>query len=125
MPTDKTNQTDTNQEDMDDINFEPEDSGNEIISYAEILAAVLLNDEIVITIPMEDEERVKNGIKNYKSKQAAKLRAEGQPYDSSTLTFSSVPSEEFYGCVDLTILSKNRGIIKIKKMRIPENDLPD
>lgn len=101
-----------------------DNGGEEIISYAEILAAVLLNDEIILTIPMESEERVKNGIKNYKSKQAAKLRAEGQPFDASTLTFSSIPSKDFYGYVDLTVMSKNRGVIKIKQMRIPENDLP-
>lgn len=114
-----------NNEDIDHEGMEDTNNDNTLISYAEILASVLLNDEIVLTIPMEDEERVKNGIKNYKSKQAAKLRADGQPFDASTLTFSSIPSDEFYGCVDLTVISKNRGIIKIKKLRIPENDLPE
>lgn len=97
----------------------------ELISYAEILASAIFNDEVVITIPMEAEERVKNGIKNYKSKQAIKAKEDGQPVDASTLIFGSQPSKDFKGCVELSIISKNRGIIKIKRMRILENDFPD
>lgn len=94
------------------------------LSYAEILASAILNGEIVITIPAEDEDRVRNGIKGYKNKQATKLREEGQPVDSASLLFSSIPSKEFQGCVDMSIQYKVRGTVRIKNLRIPENDLP-
>jgi hypothetical protein len=95
------------------------------LSYGELLAATILNGEIIITIPAEDEERVKNGIKNFKSKQATKAKEEGLAVDSSTLIFTSVASKEFAGCIDLSIQAKTKGTIKVKAMRIPENDFPD
>lgn len=110
----------TNQENETSI----EDEGEEL-SYAEILASAVLNGEVIITIPIEEEERVKNGIKNYKSKQITKQKEEGMPVDSSILIFTSQPSKEFAGCVDLSIQSKTRGTVRVKAMRIPENDLPD
>jgi hypothetical protein len=110
---------------VDDFLQEPEEIEGELVSYAEILAAAILNDEVVITIPMESEERVKNGIKGYKSKQATKNRKEGQPIDNSILSFMSRPSKDFLGYVDLSVISQNRGVVRVKKMSIPENDLPD
>ena len=108
---------------QDTSNDIPEsDEEGEELSYGELLANAILNGEIIITIPMEEEERVKNGIKNFKSKQATKAKEDGQPVDSAVLVFSSVISTEFPGCVDLSIQSKSRGTVRIKKLRIPEND---
>lgn len=97
----------------------------EELSYAELLASAILNGEIIITILLEEEEKVKNGIKNYKSKQATKAKSEGAPVDNSKLVFASVPSTDFPGCVDLTIQSQNRGTVRVKRLVVPENDLPD
>lgn len=95
------------------------------LSYAEILANAVFNGEIIITIFAEDEERVRTGIKNYKSKMATKAKESNQPVDTSILIFESKPSKEYAGCIDLSIQCKTRGTVKIKAMRIPENDLPD
>jgi len=101
-----------------------EEEDNEL-SYAEILASAVFNGEIVITIPMEDEERVKNGIKNFKSKNVTKSKEEGLPVDTSILNFIAEISKDFAGCIDLHIISKTRGTVKIKKLRIPEGEIPD
>ena len=95
------------------------------LSYAELYASATLNGEIIITIPAEEEERVKNGIKNFKSKQATKQKEEGITPDSSTLVFASVASKEYAGCIDMSIQVKTKGTIRVKAMRIPENDFPD
>lgn len=100
------------------------DADEEELSYGEILASAILNGEIIITIPAEDEDRVKGGIKGHKNKQAIRMREEGQPVDSASLLFNSVPSKDFQGCVDLSIQYKVRGTVRIKNIRIPENDLP-
>ena len=123
--TEEDNERDSLLSCVDDFLQEPDDPEGELVSYAEILAAAVLNDEVVITIPMENEERVKNGIKGYKSKQATKNRKEGQPVDNSILSFMSRPSKEFLGYVDLSVISQSRGVVRVKKMSIPENDLPD
>ena len=105
--------------------FREDDDDGEVKSYSEILADVILNDEIVITIPAELEEKTKNGIKNCKSKAATLAKKEGQPVDSSTLSFISIPSTEFAGCIDMTITCVRQGTVRIKKMRIPVNDFPE
>ena len=113
-------------EDMETNPFLVEDfEDEEELSYAEILASAIFNNEIIITIPLEEEERVKNGLKNYKNKQITKAREEGLPVDLSVLIFDSRLSKEFTGCIDLSIQSKNRGTVKIRSLKIPKNDLPD
>lgn len=97
----------------------------EELSYAELLASAVLNGEIIITIPLEQEERVKNGLKNYKSKQATKQKEEGIPVDSSVLIFDTRPSKDFAGCIDMSIQNKTRGTIRVKAWRIPDDRIPD
>lgn len=111
--------------DTQDHNTLENEGEEQELSYSEILANAVLNGEIVITIPLEDEERVKQGIKNYKSKQATKAKEEGLLVDTSVLAFQSEISKDFTGCIDLHIISKNKGTVKIKKLRIPDNDIPD
>ena len=68
---------------------------------------------------------MKNGLKNYKSKQATKQKEEGIPVDSSTLIFTTIPSKEFAGCIDMSIQSKTRGTVRVKAWRIPDDKIPD
>jgi hypothetical protein len=102
----------------------PEREGDEL-SYAEILASAIFNGEIIITIPLEDEERVKNGLKNYKSKQITKAKEEGMPIDSSVLIFTTKISKDFAGCIDMNIQSKTRGTVRVKRLEIPDGFIPD
>ena len=115
-------------EDFDSINARREDSlsndEEQELSYAELYASATINGEIIITIPAEEEERVKNGIKNFKSKQATKQKEDGIQPDASTLVFSVAASKEYAGCIDMSIQVKTKGTIKVKAMRIPENDFP-
>lgn len=93
----------------------------ERMTFAEILATVALNDEIIITIAMEDVERVKTGLKNVKAKQAAKMKEEGLTPDSSTLSFVvSEPNED--DDVDLKILLNHKSTVLIKKVVIPDGE---
>ena len=114
-----------NSQESEDSLLPQEEAEEQELSYAELLANAVLNGEIIITIPFEEEERVKNGLKNYKSKQATKAKEEGLPVDSSVLIFTSSPSKDFAGCLDLSIQSKSKGMVKIKRLVIPENDFPE
>ena len=101
-------------------------AGEEEVSYSDLYNTAFLNGEIIITIPIEEEEKTKAGIKNFKSKNNQKLRDAGQPTDTSLINFASSPSPDFQGCIDLKIIVIKRGTVKIKgKIRIPENGLPD
>lgn len=106
-------------------NILDEQDNSEEITYGELYASALLNGEVIITIPAEEETKTKNGLKNFKSKQNQRLKEEGQPADQSIISFLSTPSKEFEGCIDLSIAVQQRGIVKIKAMRIPDNHIPD
>jgi hypothetical protein len=93
----------------------------ERMTFAEILATVALNDEIVITIAAEDVERVKTGLKNVKAKQAAKMKEEGLTPDSSTLSFVTSEANED-GDVDLKILLNHKSTVLIKKIVVPDGE---
>ena len=93
----------------------------ERMTFAEILATVALNDEIIITIAMEDVERVKTGLKNVKAKQATKMKEEGLTPDSSTLSFVvSEPNED--DDVHLKIMLNHKSTVLIKKVVIPDGE---
>ena len=98
-------------------------SEGEELTYEEIYSNAILNGSIIITIPFDAEETVKIGIKNYKSKQNAKLKETGQAPDTAILTFSSYPSTEFPDCIDLVITVTRRGTVKIKQMKTLNLDL--
>lgn len=94
----------------------------ETISYEELLSNLILNGEMIITIPQEMETPIKNGLKNHKSRQNKRMREEGLPADTSTLEFLSYPSKDYPDCVDLRIELKQKAVIKVKKIVVPSDD---
>lgn len=126
MPTTHDLEDDPLLSDSDNLEDPELPEGEEEVSYSDLYNTAFLNGEIIITIPIEEEEKTKAGIKNFKSKNNQKLRDAGQPTDTSLINFATSPSPDFQGCIDLKIIVIKRGTVKIKgKIRIPENDLPD
>jgi hypothetical protein len=124
-PTDPDSLTEEDSFLDEDLSEESPQAEGDELSYAEILASAIFNGEIIITIPLEDEERVKNGLKNYKSKQITKAKEEGMPIDSSVLIFTTKISKDFAGCIDMNIQSKTRGTVRVKRLEIPDGFIPD
>jgi 5-bromo-4-chloroindolyl phosphate hydrolysis protein len=104
---------------MDDLydNTEAEE-----ITFAELLATVMLNDEVIITIPATEVDRVKTGIKNVKAKQASKMKEDGLIPDPSTLSFNIIKEDTEEGDVDLQIILSRKSTIKIKRINIPSGE---
>ena len=108
-----------------DANEPPVSSGAEELSFLEIYSSVMLNNEIIITIPIEEVERVKTGLKNLKAKQATKMKEEGLVPDPSVFTFSERPceEEEFKDThVDLNIQLSRKSIVKVARIRVPDDN---
>lgn len=109
--------------------FSPEEDEDEIpgqLSYAEIYAAVALNGEVIITIPKEEVKRVRTGLINLKAKMATKQKEEGITPDPSVFTFierepedKDFPPEHF---VDLSIQLSRKSLVKVAKIRIPDQN---
>jgi hypothetical protein len=94
----------------------------EEITFAELLATVMLNDEVIITIPATEVDRVKTGIKNVKAKQASKMKEDGLIPDPSTLSFNIIKEDTEEGDVDLQIILSRKSTIKIKRINIPNGE---
>lgn len=98
----------------------------EEVTYSEILANLSLNNELIIVIPIEQEQAVKTGLKNLKAKQAFKQRhqqTDGIVPVEETLEFISSISAEFEDCIKLHIVLKKKGAIRVKKMYTLDNTL--
>lgn len=95
---------------------------DEELTYSEILSTLTLNGEVIITIPFEEETKVKTGLKNLKAKQGMRLKEEGLPVPEETLEFYSTTSEEYEDCTNLHIVLKKKGTVMVKKMIIPDNE---
>ena len=108
-----------------DANEPPISNGAEELSFMEIYSSVMLNNEIIITIPIEEVERVKTGLKNLKAKQATKMKEEGLVPDPSVFTFAEKPceEEEFKDThVDLNIQLSRKSIVKVARIKIPDDN---
>lgn len=93
----------------------------EDITFAELLATLMFNDEVIITIPFSEVERVKTGLKNVKAKQALKMKEDGLTPDNSTLSFN-LSEVDKDGDIDLHIILSKKSIIRVKKITIPDGD---
>lgn len=108
--------TEDNETEMEDS------SGKEELSFQEIYAAAALNGEIIIVIHKDEVERVKTGLKNFKAKQAAKMKAEGLVPDTSIFTFVARDRKDDPDFVDLSIALSRKSTVVVKEIKIPDQD---
>lgn len=94
---------------------------NDSMTFEEILSNLMLSDELIITIPIEDIERVKIGLKNLKSKKNKRAREEGIAADNATLEFTISPSDE-EDFIDLRIFYTKKGSVVVKKLVVPSGE---
>lgn len=108
--------------DSESEELDNDEENNLELTTSELFAAIIMNGEVVITVPSEEVERIKTGLKNLKAKQAAKMKEDGLVPDPSTLSFIERPTDNSL-FVDLSISLVRKSVIKILKMRIPDNEL--
>lgn len=92
------------------------EEGPEVQSLTDIYQELQTCGELILTIPAEEEEKLRKGLASVKAKQNAKLRDQGLPIDTSVLGFLSAPSEDFAGAMQITVtLAKRSGITILNK----------
>lgn len=100
--------------------FEEED--DTILTPTEIYEQLTLNDELILTISDEDEDKLRKGLASAKNKSNARLKEAGLPIDSNVLQFITSPADED-GYITVHIILSQRGGIRIKKLELPDGDL--
>jgi hypothetical protein len=111
-----------NENELEDESNDLEDEENQL-TLNEILAQVLLSDEIVITVLRTDVDSIQAGLIGIKAKENRKLRAKGVPIDSSRFTFEIVEDADDknlkdYECKLRISLIKRRSF-NVRKIETP------
>ena len=103
-----------------------EDPGS--MTLTEIYNMLLLSNEIILTIPAEEEKKLRTGLASVKAKSNKKLQDEGMPADKSVISYSSTPAKDkegnpTVGAVDLLITLGSRSAITVLDVKLPDNSI--
>lgn len=92
------------------------------MSLSEIYNQIVAHDEIILTIPMEEEAALRTGLAGVKSKQNTRMRAAGLSPDNSTLSFAVTPHKTVPNVVDIRITLSKKAVINVLAFKLPDND---
>lgn len=110
---------------MNDSSNDIEEEAEGETAFADLYSSVSLNEEVIITIPKEEVTRVKVGLKNFKAKHSARMKANGlaAPVESFMFIERECEKEEYRDLyIDLVISLTRKSTVFIKEMRIPDNN---
>lgn len=112
--------TSTIQTDHEDWPLIEEEETTEL-SLADIYNRLLINKELILTVPKDQEETLRKGLASVKSKQNTKLKESGIQPDSSQLQYNVTPSIDIPDAVDVHIILSKRTSITVLKMQRPDD----
>ena len=105
---------------------------SESLSYNDLYSTLIMNGELIVTIPIHTLYSFKKGIKNVKFRNNAKLRENGLPVDKRPLAFKEIEfiEEEKQqalhkaGLMRLKVFLSTQAIAPvIGKIEVPSNEL--
>lgn len=113
--------------DLDDEAFEEEDSSTEY-NMRELMDQVYLHKDLIITIPTEQVNILKQGLITRKAKDNTKLRENGILSVGDVLSFLVYPSKdkedkEIEGISEVRIKLGPKKSVNVLAIRIPSNEL--
>lgn len=106
--------------DLSSLDDEP---SNPTLSFYEIYDKLLANEELILTIPLEQEEALRKGLASAKIKTNKKLAAQNLDTEDRTLMFKKI-SEDLNLCItELHIYLKARPGCQVLNIRIPDKEI--
>ena len=92
------------------------------MSLTEIYNQLLSYNEIILTIPAEEEERLRKGLASVKAKATKKMQDQGLPLDKAVLAYQVTPTKEA-GIINVQITLGARNAITVFAMSLPDNEI--
>ncbi len=92
------------------------------LTLTEIYNSVCANDEIIITIPIEEEQALRTGLAGVKAKQNAKLKSAGLTPDSHSLSYTVTPHKTNKEAINVHILLSKKATITVLSMKLPDDE---
>ena len=99
------------------------DSDNIQLSFSEIYDKLLEHEELILTIPADQEQALRKGLAWTKAKQNNKLKDAGIQPDAATLSFQVIKKPDQEDKVDIHILLSKKASIKVFDVKLPDTEL--
>ena len=96
-----------------------EDDAEEF-GYAELFERIWTEEELIFTIPEEDEERFKNGLAVAKTRFNKKMQLDGMGKEDRSFEYNIVKPCTVPGCINLQVSLKKKGRIKVFQIQKPD-----
>lgn len=93
------------------------------LSLTEIFNQVVANDELIVTIPANEEQALRTGLAGVKAKQNTKLKENGLQPDKSTLSFTVTPHKTLPDVIDVHIVLSKKQTITVLAIKLPDNEI--
>lgn len=96
-------------------------------SFDELLGVLATEKELILTIPADQEEDLRNGLQARKSKINQTLKRKGLEPAKETLSFNSYPAKDSTGkvvdgIICVRVMLKERASIDIIKLETPDKE---
>lgn len=106
-----------------DLSSLDEEPDNQVLSFYEIYDKLLANEELILTIPLEQEDALRKGLASAKVKTNKKLATQNLDTEERTLMFKKI-SEDLNLCTtELHIYLKARPGCQVLNIRIPDKEI--
>lgn len=97
------------------------------MSLTDIYNMVVANQELILTIPADEEERLRKGLASVKAKTNKKLQEEGMPVDKSMLSYITTPvmdnNKQPTGNVQIHIILGKPNGITVLGIKLPDSEI--
>lgn len=100
--------------------FDDDDSSEMEFTPTALYEKLILEESVILTIPAEEEDVLRQALISVKGKANAKLKADGMPVDTSKLEFTYLHCD-VEGAVRIQITLAKRKTIKVYNIETPSD----
>lgn len=98
------------------------------MTLTDIYNMLLSSGEIILTIPAEEEKRLRTGLASVKAKSNKRMVEEGMVVDKSVISYSTSPAKDaegvlIEGAVAILITLGARNAITVLNVSLPDNSI--
>jgi len=111
-----------NTEDNDFFDEEDEENTGQL-SLTDLYNRLLIDNELIVTVPVEEESKVRKGLAVIKAKKNKQLKEAGLPVDDASFSFTVTANKKIEGAIDIHIVLAKRTTITVLGVKKPDDTL--
>lgn len=102
------------------------DEDTSTMTFAQLYSTLIQMDEVIVHVPVGEEDRLRSGLTRYKGKQNYKLRQSGLPVENTVLSFNTLPQTAEDKAANISrvqITLGERAGVTVHKIELPDGEL--